>query len=96
MHFLVTWDFIDTSDEAQERVLQLFAKWQPGPGTFHGFYGYADGGGGCAIIEAADASVLARTVAPWTAYLAFQIRPLVDVQESAAINAEGLAWRQAN
>ena len=96
MLFLVTWDFIDVSDEAQERVLQLFSKWQPGPGTFHGFYGYADGNGGCAIIEAADAATLARTISPWTAYLTFETRPILPVQESAAIGGEGLAWRQAN
>ena len=46
--------------------------------------------------RAADAATLARTVSPWTAYLSFETRPILPVQESAAIGAEGLAWRQAN
>ena len=96
MLFLVTWDFIDTSDEAQARTLELFAKWQPGPGVFQGFYGYADGTGGVAIVEADTAATLARTVAPWVPYLSFETRPILPVQESAAIGGEALAWRQAN
>lgn len=96
MLFLVTWDFIDSSDEMQRRTLDLFAKWQPGPATFHGFYGYATADGGVAIVEASDAAALARTFAPWTPWLKFEVTPILPIQESAAINGEALAWRQAN
>ena len=96
MLFLVTWEFIDTSEEGQARTLQLFSKWQPGPGEFKGFYGFADGTGGVALIEADTAATLARTVAPWTPYLSFELRPILPVEESAAIGGEGLAWRAAN
>ena len=59
MLFLVTWEFIDTSEEGQARTLQLFSKWQPGPGEFKGFYGFADGTGGVALIEADTSGVRA-------------------------------------
>jgi len=52
MLFHVTWDFIDATEAGQKRSLQLFSKWQPGPGKFQGFYSFADGTGGVAIIEA--------------------------------------------
>lgn len=96
MLFLVTWDFTDVSEEAQAKSLKLFAKWQPGPATFQGFYGFADGTGGVAIAEAADAAMLARTIAPWTPWMAFEVRPILPVQESAAIAGEAMAWRAAN
>src|SRR5438105_4289267 len=96
MLFEVTWDFIDTSETGSKRSLQLFSKWTPGPAQFQGFYAYADGGGGLALIEAADAAALARTMAPWTPFLKFTTRPLVPIQESAKINGEAIAWREAN
>ena len=34
MLFHVTWEFIDSSEAGQKRSLQLFSKWQPGPGDF--------------------------------------------------------------
>ena len=88
MLFLVTWDFTDTSDEMQRRTLELFSKWQPGPATFHGFYGKATAGGGVAICEAADAATMARTFAPWTPWLKFEATAILLIQESAAINGE--------
>jgi hypothetical protein len=96
MLFLVTWDFSDASEEAQARTLRLFSKWQSGPATFQGFYRFADGAGGVAIVEAADAATMARTLAPWTPWLSFETRPVLPVQESAAISAEAIAWRAAN
>jgi hypothetical protein len=96
MQFLVTWEFIDRSDDGQRTTLDLFSKWQPGPAQFQGFYGYATGDGGCAIVDAADAATLARTVSPWTPYLRFEFKVLLPIQESAGINGEGVAWRAAN
>ena len=93
MLFHVTWDFVDTSEAGQKRTLQLFSKWQPGPGRFQGFYGFADGGGGVAMIEADSAADLAKTVAPWTPFLKFTTRPLLPIQESAQISTAAAAWR---
>ena len=96
MLFLVSWEFTEVSDEAQQATLNLFSKWQPGPAQFQAFYGYADGNGGCAIVEASDAATLARTVANWTPYLKFDMKPILPIQESAAIGGEALAWRAAD
>ena len=93
MLFHVTWDFIDTSSEAQRQTLDLFSKWQPGPGEFQAFYGFADGRGGVALVEADSAATLARTLAPWVLWLEFEARPVLPVRESAQITGEAAAWR---
>ena len=96
MLFHVTWEFIDTTEEGQKRSLELFSKWQPGPGTFEAFYGFADGGGGVALIEAASAADLAKTLAPWTPFLEFTTRVVLPIQEAAEIDGAAAAWRDAN
>ena len=93
MLFHVTWDFIDNSEAGQKRSLQLFSKWQPGPGQFQAFYGFADGGGGVALIEAGSAADLAKTVAPWTPFLKFTARAILPIRESAEISGAAAAWR---
>lgn len=96
MLFHVTWELIDTSEDVQKRSLQLFSKWQPGPGEFQGFYGFADGGGGVALVEAASAADLARTLAPWTPFLEFSAPVILPIQEAATISGEAAAWRDVN
>jgi hypothetical protein len=96
MLFHVTWDFIDTSDAGQKRSLQLFSKWQPGPAKFEAFYGFADGTGGVALVEAASVADLAKTLAPWTPFLRFTTRPILPIRESAEINGTAAAWRDAH
>jgi len=93
MLFHVSWDFTDVSEANQKRSLQLFSKWTPGPARFQAFYGFADGGGGFALVEADNAADLAKTVAPWTPYLRFRARVVLPIQESSRINGEAMAWR---
>lgn len=93
MLFHLTWDFTDSSEAGQKRSLHLFSKWQPGPGRFQAFYGFADGGGGVALIEADSAADLAKTTAPWTPFLKFTTRVVLPIQESSAISAAAAAWR---
>ena len=53
MLFHVTWTFSDRSEAGTKRALAAFGQWQPPEGAeFQGFYSYADGNGGAAIIEA--------------------------------------------
>lgn len=94
--FHVTWDFVDSSEAGQKRSLQLFSRWKPGPGHFQAFYGFADGGGGIALIEAASAADLAKTCAPWTPFLKFTTRVILPMQEGSEINAAAAKWREAN
>ncbi|HKE29244.1 MAG TPA: DUF3303 family protein [Bryobacteraceae bacterium] len=95
MLFHVTWELNDHSEAALKRSLQLFSKWQPGPGQFQAFYGFADGDGGVASIEAGSASDLAKTMAPWIPFLKFTARPILPIRESAEIGGAAAAWRDA-
>jgi uncharacterized protein DUF3303 len=95
MLFHVTWDFVDTSEDSQKRSLRLLSAWQPGPAKFQGFYGFADGTGGMAIVETDSAADLAKTTAPWTPFLKFTARVILPVQEQAQISGEAAAWRDA-
>ena len=95
MLFHVTWNISDSSELASRRTRHLFSKWQPGPGQFQAFYGFADGGGGVALIEAASAADLATTMAPWTPFLKFTARVVLPIQEATAIDEAAAAWRDA-
>ena len=96
MLFHVTWEFADTTEEGSRRSLAVFSKWQPPAGAeFKGFYGFADGGGGVAIIEVDSAATLARTTAPWTPWLTFTATPIVPIEESSAIAGEAIGFRDS-
>jgi hypothetical protein len=95
MLFHVTWEFIDRSEAGQKRSLQLFSKWTPGPGQFQAFYGFADGNGGVALIEAGSAADLCKTIAPWTPFLKFTTRVVLPIRESAEINGTAAVWRES-
>ena len=96
MLFHVEWDFTDTSEAADKRSLDVFSKWAPPEGTqFQAFYGYADGTGGFAIVEADSAAAMARAVAPFTPWLKFTTKPILPIDESAAIAVEAIAFRDS-
>ena len=96
MLFHVTWEFIDTSEEGIRRSLAVFSKWEPPAGAeFKAFYGFADGRGGVALIEADSAATLSRTTAPWAPWLRFAVTPIVPIEESSAIAGEAVASRDA-
>ena len=93
MLFHVTWEFTDESEESQQRSLQVFSKWQPPAGAeFKGFYGFADNSGGVAIIEVDSFATLARTTAPFTAWMRFTALPILPIEESAGIGGEALEF----
>jgi hypothetical protein len=90
----VIWEFIDLSEEGAARSLAVFQNWKPPEGAdFKGFYGFADSGGGVAIIEVDSAATLARAVAPFAPWLHFTARPIHPIEESAAIAGEAIAFR---
>lgn len=96
MLFHVTWQFIDTSEAGQKRSLSVFEKWQPPSGAeFQGFYGFADGTGGLAIVEVDSAATLARTIDPWTPWLRFEVRPILPIEESTVVAHEAVAFRDS-
>jgi hypothetical protein len=94
MLFAVSWDFVDSSEEGERRSLEVFQNWQPAAGAeFKGFYAYADNTGGVAIIEIDSAATLARLTAPFVPWLSFSARPILPIEESAAIAGEAIAFR---
>jgi hypothetical protein len=96
MLFHVTWEFVDASEDGVRRSLAVFGKWEPPAGAeFEGFYGFADGSGGVAIIEADSAATLARATAPFLPWLRFKGTPILPVEESAGIAGEGVAFRES-
>ena len=96
MLFHVTWEFTDQGEDAERRSLAVFAQWQPPEGAeFQGFYGFADGSGGVAIIEAESAQALSRTTAPWTPWLAFEVTPILPIEEATQIAGEAIAFRDS-
>lgn len=96
MLFHVMWEFRDTTEEGSKRSLAVFAAWTPPPGAeFRGFYSFASGGGGVAVIEADSAATLVRTTAPWTPWLRFTVTPIVPIEEGSAIAAEAVAFRES-
>jgi hypothetical protein len=94
--FHTTWEFVDTSEEGIRRNLALFSQWEPPDGfEFKGFWGFADGSGGVAIVEAESASVLARATSPFVPWLRFSTTPILPVEESAAIAGEAVRYRDS-
>lgn len=96
MLFHLTWDFTDTSEEAVRRNLAFFSQWKPPDGfEFQGFWGFADGSGGAAIVEVDTATTLARATAPFTPWLRFTTTPILPIEESAGIAGEAAAARDS-
>jgi hypothetical protein len=96
MLFLVTWEFSDASESGGKRSLAAFQNWQPAEGAqFKEFHAFADNSGGVAIVEVDSHATLARITAPFNPWLRFSAKPLLPIQESAAIAGEANAWRDA-
>ena len=55
--------------------------------------GFAEGSGGMAIAETADADVVGRICAPWTPRLQFTVKPMQPIRQFATTMAEaGQFW----
>ena len=85
-----------TTEASQKRNVQLFANWKPPAGfDIKSHYGFADGGGGIVIAEAATAAALVEAIAPWGPFFDFESHPILDVAESVAIGQRVYAWRDS-
>jgi hypothetical protein len=90
MKYVVSWVARpNITEESAARSLQVFSKWSPSEGaTFKEFLGRVDGEGGFAVVETDEPSLIAKDVAPFGAWFAFTVTPVIDIAESAAINME--------
>ena len=96
MLFHIVWEFTDESEDSQRRSLSIFQGWKPPAGAeFKGFFGFADGSGGAAIVEVDTNATLARTMAPFTSWMRFTSTPIVPIEEAAAIAAEAIEFRDS-
>jgi uncharacterized protein DUF3303 len=97
MLFAVTWVTRDgVTEERDKRSLKLFTNWKAPAGfEFKGFYDYADGNGGVAIVETASAEVMLEVFSPWAAFFEFTVKPIVPVEKSVPILEKVFAWRDS-
>ena len=95
MKYVVTWiPRATSSEETQARGLQVFSKWSPSEGTrFVQFVGRVDGAGGFAVVETDDPALIARDTAIFGAFFEMTVHPVIDIQESAQIGGEAIAFR---
>lgn len=94
MLFHTTWEFRQNSEEEIQRNLAFFAQWEPPDGfEFKGFWGFADGSGGVAIIETENAATLAKAASAFAPWLQFTTTPILPVEEASAIAGEAAAAR---
>ena len=97
MLFAVSWaPSGGASEERDKRALKLFTNWKPPTGfDFKGFYNYADGGGGVAVVEAASPEVMLEAFGPWAAFFEFTVRPIVPIEKATSILEKTNAWRDS-
>ena len=97
MLFSILWtNRAGATEETEKRTLQLFRNWQPPAGLeFKGFYDYADGNGGLAIVEANSAEAILEATAPWAMAFNFTARPIVPSEQSSAIVERVIGWRDS-
>ena len=92
MKYVVTWTPRQgITEEASARSLQVFGKWTPSA-TFTEFLGRVDGQGGFAVIEADDAAIVAKDVAPFISWFEFTVYPVLEIADTAAIDTEAVAF----
>ncbi len=82
--------------EAEEkRVLNLFVNWKPPEGsTIKSHYARADGGG-LVIIDSNSAISSVEALAPWIAFLDYEIVPIVEIAEALPVLQRVVAWRDS-
>ena len=97
MLFHVMWEIIDPSEEGARRSLGIFGQWKPPVGADFsaGFYGFADGTGGVALLDVDTAETLARTIDPWTPWLRFTVTPVIPIEVSSRLANEAVAYRDS-
>ncbi|MGA9345956.1 MAG: DUF3303 family protein [Nocardioidaceae bacterium] len=97
MKYLVSWTpKANSNEESQARSLQVFGKWSPSEGTtFHQFLGRVDAGGGYAVVETEDPTLIAHDMAIFGAFFDMSVHPVLDIQESARIGGDAIEFRMS-
>ena len=67
-----------------KRSLEVFSKWTPST-TVHQFVSRVDARGGFAVGESDDPAAIARDCAIFSPYLDFDVHPVIDMEDGAAV-----------
>lgn len=94
MKYVVTWESRPAvTEEASARSLQVFSKWSPSEGAnFIEFLGRVDNRGGFAVVETDDVSLIAKDVAPFSAWFDFSVHPVLEIADTAGIAMEAVSF----
>ena len=77
--------------KSAESAQKLLANWTPSPNaTIREWVQRCDGGGGFAVIETDNARDLYRDMATWSAWLKFDVIPVLDVLEATPLTEEAI------
>ena len=95
MKFVISWRSRATEDgerntETAARSFENFSKWTPSDKVkFNEFVARADNRGGFAVIETDDIREVLATNAKFSAYVEYEVFPVVDIADAAG------AWQEA-
>ena len=97
MKYVVCWETgANAGEEVQARSLQVFSKWSPSPETtFDQFVERIDGGGGFAVIETDDPTLIARDMAIFSAFYDISVYPVLDIADAVQIENEAVEFRNS-
>jgi hypothetical protein len=97
MKYVIAWEpGPNASEEMQARALQVFGKWSPAEGNnFLQFLDRIDGRGGFAVVETEDPTLIARDTAIFSAFLEFNVYPVLDSPDWARIAGEAVEFRRS-
>lgn len=76
-----------------KRSLEVFSKWTPSM-TMHQFVSRVDARGGFAVAESDDPAAVARDCAIFSPYLDFEVHPVMDIAEGAAVLTAGVDFNE--
>jgi hypothetical protein len=76
-------------DDSQRSAQKLLSSWQPhAPEGISEWLTRVDGTGGFAVVQTDDAGALYKDLATWSAWLEFEVIPVIDLGESTPLTDE--------
>ena len=77
-----------------KRSLEVFSKWTPSA-TMLQFVGRVDGRGGFAVAETDDPTALAKDCAIFSPFLDFEVYPVLDIEQGAAVLQDAVDYNES-
>ncbi len=96
--YVVSWTNREAGNAEKEakRSLAVFSKWTPSQSsTFHQFVQRADGVDGLAFLESDSPEDVLRDTSKFTLWIKYDVLPVVDMADGAAIGAEAIGHRDS-